>query len=93
MVTLGGISPTIDSNSQRQSKRHPTLMDNVVVGSGAQILGPVVIGKNAKVGANAVVTKDVSENAVMIGIPAKNVGTTSGEFKPYAVTEDSKEDS
>ena len=93
MVTLGGISPSIDSNSQRQSKRHPTLMDNVVVGSGAQILGPVVIGKNAKVGANAVVTKDVSENAVMIGIPAKNVGTTSGEFKPYAVTEDSKEDS
>ena len=92
MVTLGGISPSIDSNSQRQSKRHPTLMDNVVVGSGAQILGPVVIGKNAKVGANAVVTKDVSENAVMIGIPAKNVGTTSGEFKPYAVTEDSKED-
>ena len=93
MVTLGGISPSINSDSQRQTKRHPTLMDNVVVGSGAQILGPVVIGKNAKVGANAVVTKDVSENAVMIGIPAKNVGTTSGEFKPYAVTEDSKEDS
>ena len=93
MVTLGGISPSIDSNSQRQSKRHPTLMDNVVVGSGAQILGPVVIGKNAKVGANAVITKDVPENAVMIGIPAKNVGTTSGEFKPYAVTENSKKDS
>ena len=93
MVTLGGISPSINSDSQRETKRHPTLMDNVVVGSGAQILGPVVIGKNAKVGANAVVTKDVSENAVMIGIPAKNVGTTSGEFKPYAVTEDSKEDS
>ena len=46
----------------------------------------------AKIGANAVVTKDVPENAVMIGIPAKNVGTTSGEFKPYAVTEDSKKD-
>ena len=92
MVTLGGISPSINSDSQRETKRHPTLMDNVVVGSGAQILGPVVIGKNAKVGANAVVTKDVSENAVMIGIPAKNVGTTSGEFKPYAVTEDSKKD-
>ena len=92
MVTLGGISPSIDSNNQRQVKRHPTLMDNVVVGSGAQILGPVIIGKNAKVGANAVVTKDVPDNAVMIGIPAKNVGTTSGEFKPYAVTEDSKKD-
>ena len=93
MVTLGGISPSINSDSQRQIKRHPTLMDNVVVGSGAQILGPVVIGKNAKVGANAVVTKDVPENAIMIGIPAKNVGIASGEFKPYAVTEDSKKDS
>ena len=92
MVTLGGISPSIDSNNQRQVKRHPTLMDNVVVGSGAQILGPVIIGKNAKVGANAVVTKDVPDNAVMIGIPAKNVGTTSGEFKPYAVTEESKKE-
>ena len=91
MVTLGGISPSINSDSQRQIKRHPTLMDNVVVGSGAQILGPVVIGKNAKIGANAVITKDVPNNAVMIGIPARNVGTTSNEFKPYAVTEDSKE--
>ena len=91
MVTLGGISPSINSDSQRQIKRHPTLMDNVVVGSGAQILGPVVIGENAKIGANAVVTKDVPNNAVMIGIPARNVGTTSNEFKPYAVTEDTKE--
>ena len=91
MVTLGGIAPSINSDSQREIKRHPTLMDNVVIGSGAQILGPVIIGKNAKVGANAVVTKNVPENAVMIGIPAKNVGTTSGEFKAYAVTEDSKE--
>ena len=93
MVTLGGIAPSIDSDSQREIKRHPTLMDNVVIGSGAQILGPVIIGKNAKVGANAVVTKNVPDNAVMIGIPARNVGTTSGEFKPYAVTEDSKENS
>ena len=92
MVTLGGISPSIDSDSQRDIKRHPTLMDNVVVGSGAQILGPIIIGKNAKVGANAVVTKNVPENAVMIGIPAKNVGTTSSEFKPYAVTDHSKKD-
>ena len=91
MVTLGGISPSINSNDQRHVKRHPTLMDNEVIGSGAQILGPVVVGKNAKVGANAVVTKDVPENAVMLGIPAKNVGTTTEEFKPYAVTEESKE--
>ena len=73
-VTLGGISPSINSDNQRNTKRHPTLMDNVVVGSGAQILGPVVIGSNAKIGANAVVTKDVQENSVMVGIPAKNVG-------------------
>ena len=91
-VTLGGISPSINSNDQRNTKRHPTLEDNVVVGSGAQILGPIIIKTNSLVGANAVVTKDVPENAVMIGIPAKNVGTTSGEFKPYAVTEDSKKD-
>ena len=91
MVTLGGISPSINSDSQRELKRHPTLMDNVVVGSGAQILGPIIVGKNAKIGANAVITKNVSENAVMIGIPARNVGTTSGEFKAYAVTEESKE--
>ena len=85
MVTLGGISPSINSNDQREVKRHPTLHDNVVVGSGAQILGPVIVGKNAKIGANAVVTKNVPENAVMVGIPAKNVGTATEEFKPYAV--------
>jgi len=92
MVTLGGISPSINSDEQRNVKRHPTLMDNVVVGSGAQILGPVVIGKNAKIGANAVVTKDVAENSVMVGIPAKNVGEVSTQdeiFKPYGITEDS----
>ena len=87
MATLGGISPSINSDNQRDVKRHPTLKDNVVVGSGAQILGPVVIGKNAKVGANAVVTKDVEENAVMVGIPAKNVGQISKDekFTPYGV--------
>ena len=87
MTTLGGIAPSINSNEQRQVKRHPTLGDCVVVGSGAQILGPVIIGANAKIGANAVVTKDVPENAVMVGIPAKNVGTATEEFKPYAVEE------
>jgi serine O-acetyltransferase len=92
MATLGGISPSINSDDQRNTKRHPTLMDNVVVGSGAQILGPVVVGKNAKIGANAVVTKDVDENSVMVGIPAKNVGEVSTQdenFKPYGITQDS----
>ena len=92
MATLGGISPSVNSNEQRNIKRHPTLKDNVVVGSGAQILGPVTIGKNAKIGANAVVTKDVPENAVMVGIPAKNVSEISGSdenFKPYGITSES----
>ncbi len=92
MATLGGISPSVNSNEQRNIKRHPTLKDNVVVGSGAQILGPVTVGKNAKIGANAVVTKDVPENAVMVGIPAKNVRETSGSdenFKPYGITSES----
>ena len=93
MATLGGISPSINSNDQRQVKRHPTLSDCVVVGSGAQILGPVMVGANAKIGANAVVTKDVPENAVMVGIPAKNVGTATEEFKPYAVEEVDKDTS
>tara|TARA_B110000881_G_scaffold55782_1_gene47622 strand:+ start:911 stop:1489 length:579 start_codon:yes stop_codon:yes gene_type:complete len=85
MVTLGGISPSIDSNEQRSIKRHPTLKDNVVIGSGAQILGPVIIGENSKIGANAVVTKNVPDNAIMIGIPAKNIGTATQEFKPYGI--------
>jgi len=87
MSTLGGISPSINSNNQREIKRHPTLKDNVVVGSGAQILGPVIVGENAKIGANAVVTKDVPENAVMVGIPAKNVGSapSDNKFTPYGI--------
>ena len=88
MVTLGGIAPSINSDNQRNLKRHPTLENNVVIGSGAQVLGPVIIGRNAKVGANAVITKDVPENAVMIGIPAKNINTKSeadSSFKPYGI--------
>jgi serine O-acetyltransferase len=87
MVTLGGISPSIDSSKQRDVKRHPTLKNNVVVGSGAQVLGPVVVGENAKIGANAVVTKDVPENAIMVGIPAKNIGTVLSDkkFRPYGI--------
>ena len=90
MATLGGISPSINSDTQREVKRHPTLQDNVVIGSGAQVLGPITVGKNAKIGANAVVTKDVPENGVMVGIPAKNVGTTSEEFKPYGISNEEK---
>ena len=96
MVTLGGISPSIDSDEQRDVKRHPTLKNNVVVGSGAQVLGPVTVGENAKIGANAVVTKNVPENAIMVGIPAKNIGTVSTDkkFRPYGIApcDDTKKD-
>ena len=91
MVTLGGISPSENSNDQRNIKRHPTLMDNVVVGSGAQILGPVVIGKNSLIGANGVVTKNVSEKSIMVGIPATRVGDATKGFQPYAVTDKDKD--
>ena len=89
MVTLGGIAPSINSNDQRNVKRHPTIEDEVVIGSGAQVLGPVTVGCCAKIGANAVITKDVPEKAVMVGIPAKNVGMADSEFKPYGITPDS----
>ena len=89
MATLGGIAPSINSNDQRNVKRHPTIEDDVVIGSGAQVLGPVVVGKCSKIGANAVITKNVPEKAVMVGIPAKNVGISDSEFKPYGITPDS----
>ena len=89
-VTLGGTSPSINAKEQRNLKRHPTLHDNVVVGSGAQILGPIIIGKNSLIGANAVITKDVPEKSIMIGNPAKRVGDATKGFRAYAVTD--KED-
>ena len=91
-VTLGGISPSINSGEQRGIKRHPTLKNNVVVGSGAQILGPVIVGEFAKIGANAVVTHDVPEHAIMVGVPAKNIKTKpeikDTSFRPYGITEE-----
>ena len=89
MVTLGGIAPSINSDNQRNVKRHPTIENEVVIGSGAQVLGPVTVGCCAKIGANAVITKDVPEKAVMVGIPARNVGLADSEFKPYGITPDS----
>ena len=89
MVTLGGIAPSINSDNQRNVKRHPTIENEVVIGSGAQVLGPVTVGCCAKIGANAVITKDVPEKAVMVGIPAKNVGLADNEFKPYGITPES----
>ena len=89
-VVIGETSaPSINSNDQRNIKRHPTIGDEAVIGSGAQVLGPITVGRCAKIGANAVVTKDVPEKAVMVGIPAKNVGLADSEFKPYGITPDS----
>jgi serine O-acetyltransferase len=64
-VTLGGQVLT-------QTKRHPTLEDNVTIGAGAKVLGPITVGKGSAVGANAVVTKDVPECHIATGIPATN---------------------
>lgn len=66
-VTLGGTNPA----NGIAGKRHPTISDGAILGSGSQVLGPVVVGERARVGANAVVTRDVPAGAVMIGIPAR----------------------
>ena len=92
-VTLGGISPSIDTERQRHEKRHPTIGDDVVIGSGAQILGPLTIGNNSRIAANAVVVKDVPENSTMIGIPARAVRVgNKGSFRPYGVDEKVKDE-
>ena len=89
-VTLGGVSPAIKSKEQVGIKRHPSIEDDVIIGSGAQILGPVIVKKCARIGSNAVVTKDVPKGGIMVGVPAKNIKTpskkTDSSFAPYAVT-------
>ena len=92
-VTLGGSSPSIDSERQRHEKRHPTIGNDVVIGSGAQIIGPVKVGNNARIAANAVVVKDVPENATMVGIPARAVKLENkGSFRPYGVDDKVKDE-
>jgi serine O-acetyltransferase len=77
-VTLGGTNPS----DGVPGKRHPTIGDDVVIGSGAQVLGPVTIGGGAKIGANSVVTRDVAEGATMVGIPAKAVLVDATDATP-----------
>ena len=92
-VTLGGSSPSIDSEKQRHEKRHPTIGHDVVIGSGALIIGPVKVGNNSRIAANAVVVKDVPENATMVGIPAKAVKLDNkGNFRPYGVDDKVKDE-
>jgi serine O-acetyltransferase len=82
-VTLGGSNPT----NGEGGKRHPTLEDGVIIGSGAQIIGPITVGRRARVGANAVVTDDVPEGATMVGLKARSTlvpaETWLREFIPY----------
>ena len=86
-VTLGGIAPSINSESQRERNRHPTLGDGVIVGSGAQILGPINVSAGARIGANAVVTQDVPAALTVVGIPARVVEhkdiDVAEVFRPY----------
>ena len=85
-VTLGGISPAENSNDQRNTKRHPTIEDNVIIGCGASILGPINIGSCARVGANTVVLKDVPPYSTMVGNPVKNININKDtSFNPYGV--------
>ena len=92
-VTLGGISPSINSDSQRNEKRHPTIGNDVVIGSGAQIIGPVKVGNCARIAANAVVVNDVAENTTMIGVPAKAIRVgNKGKFRPYGVDQKVKDE-
>jgi serine O-acetyltransferase len=72
-VTLGGIAPSVNARDQVNVKRHPTLKAGVIVGSGAQILGPIIVGERARVGANSVVTRDVPPGTTVVGIPAHAV--------------------
>ena len=65
-VTLGG-------TGKDKGKRHPTLGNNVVIGAGAKVLGPIYVGNDSKIGANSVVLKEVPEGATAVGIPAKNI--------------------
>ena len=83
-VTLGGTSPA----DGVPGKRHPTIGDGVIIGSGAAVLGPIHVGPRARIGANAVVTRDVPEGATMIGIPARSTlvsaeQSAAGRFLPY----------
>jgi serine O-acetyltransferase len=79
-VTLGGTS------LQRGVKRHPTLGNNVIVGAGAHVLGPITVSDGARIGANAVVLHDVPQGATMVGIPAKasqDIGRSAPDFLAY----------
>ena len=92
-VTLGGTT-VFDENGKVMSKRHPTLKDGVIIGSGAQILGPITIGKNAKVGSNAIVTKDVPDDTTVVGLAAHRVDIINKNkyFQAYGLCQGVEDD-
>lgn len=77
-VTLGGTNPSTGVGG----KRHPTICSGAVIGSGAQVLGPIEVGEGAKVGANSVVTKDVLPQTTVVGIPARPVPVDVVHYSP-----------
>lgn len=81
-VTLGG-RKMYDENGKKLEKRHPTICDNVIIGSGAQILGPIIIGKNVKIGSNAIVIKDIPDNCTVVNNPAYIVKKSSTKEKTF----------
>lgn len=92
-VTLGGTT-VFDTKGKVMSKRHPTIGDNVTIGSGAQILGPIKIGNNVKIGSNAVVLKDVAADMTAVGVPAHHTKlktTEKKKFEAYGVTSEIKD--
>ena len=94
-VTLGGIAPAVDSAAQARTKRHPSLADGVIIGSAAQVLGPITVGENARVGANAVVLKDVPAGATVVGIPARVARAQRADearFESYGASRDDMSD-
>ncbi len=91
-VTLGGIMPSVESDTQRNQKRHPTIGNNVIIGSGAQILGPIKVGDFSRVGANSVVTKNVPDNVTVAGVPAREFGQSNiRDFQAYGVSNNTKD--
>ena len=87
-VTLGGVSPSVNSASQIGMKRHPTIGDDVIIGSGAAILGSIYVGNLARIGSNAVVNKDVPDQAIAVGNPARFVFKKDSDeksFRPYGL--------
>ena len=85
-VTLGG-------TTWKKGKRHPTLKNNVVIGAGAKVLGPITLGNNSKVGSNAVVVTDIPNDSTAVGIPAKIIesGEKLKKFSAYAVEKNSQD--